>query len=210
MKKPFTTPAPRYNGVYAALLFAAVLALLFWRSFLPGFVHFSNDGPLGQQMTAWARWPQSFLGSWGDMNDIGANTGSHPPTVSVLIGWLMGPVGYAKFLAPSALFILGLGAWSFFRQLKLAPLAATLGALAAMLNSAYFATACWGVATQQIAIGWDFFALALVVSNTSETPALIRLARLAGAGPRKPARLAQMPGAQPEPHLEASLFVYGS
>jgi hypothetical protein len=182
MKKASTTPAPRYNGVLATLLFVAVLALLFWRSFLPGFVHFSNDGPLGQQMTAWARWPQSFLGSWGDMNDIGANTGSHPPTVSVLIGWLMGPVGYAKFLAPSALFVLGLGAWSFFWQLKLAPLAATLGALAAMLNSAYFATACWGVATQQIAIGWDFFALALVVSNTSETPALIRLARLAGAG----------------------------
>jgi hypothetical protein len=181
MKKTSTVTAPRYHGVLTALLFAAVLALLFWRSFLPGFVHFSNDGPLGQQNAAWARWPQSFLGSWGDLNDIGANTGSHPPTVNLLIGCL-GPVWYASCLAPIALFILGLGAWSFFRQLKLSPLAATLGALAAMLNSAYFATACWGVATQQIAIGWDFFALALVVSNTSGTPVLIRLARLAGAG----------------------------
>ena len=182
MRKTSIPTAPRYHGVFAVLLFAGVLALLFWRSFLPGFVHFSNDGPLGQQMTAWARWPQSFLGAWGDLNDIGANAGSHPPTLNVLIGWVLGPVGYAKFLAPSALFILGLGAWFFFRQLKLSPLAAALGALAAMLNSAYFATACWGVATQQIAIGWDFFALALVVSNTSDTPAHIRLARLAGAG----------------------------
>src|SRR5208282_6595182 len=91
-------------------------------------------------------------------------------------------VGFAKFLAPMALFILGLGAWAFFRQLKLAPLAATLGALAATLNSTFFATACWGVATQQIAIGMDFFALALAVSNTSETPALIRWTRLALAG----------------------------
>ena len=94
----------------------------------------------------------------------------------------MVPLGIAKFLAPLALFILGLGAWTFFRQLRLSPLAATLGALAATLNSAYFATACWGVASQQIAIGMDFFALALVVSNTSETPALIRWTRLALAG----------------------------
>src|SRR5208282_492296 len=52
----------------------------------------------------------------------------------------------------------------------------------ATLNSTFFATACWGVAPQQIAIGMDFFALALVISNTSETPVLIRLIRLALAG----------------------------
>ena len=99
-----------------------------------------------------------------------------------LLFWVLGPVGYAKFLAPVALFILGLGAWAFFRQLKLSPLAAALGALAATLNSSFFANACWGVAPQQIAIGMDFFALALVVSNTAETSALIRWARLALAG----------------------------
>jgi hypothetical protein len=96
--------------------------------------------------------------------------------------WLAGPVGYSKFLAPFALFILGLGAWTFFRQLKFSPLAATLGGLAAALNSAFFSTACWGVASQQIAIGFSYFALALIVSNTPETPALTRWVRWALAG----------------------------
>ncbi len=94
----------------------------------------------------------------------------------------MGPVGYSKFLPPFTLFILGIGAWTFFRQLKFSPLACTLGALAAALNSDFFATACWGVASQQIAIGMDFFALALVTGNSPATPALIRWTRLALAG----------------------------
>ncbi|MGD0746117.1 MAG: hypothetical protein ABSA45_13270, partial [Verrucomicrobiota bacterium] len=170
------------RGLFFVALLAVILAVLFAKSFLPGYVHFSNDGPLGQQMTAWLHLPQSFLRMWDDLNDIGSNAGSYPLGVGGLIHWLLGPVGYAKFLAPIALFVLGLGAWTFFRQLRLSPLAAALGALAATLNSTFFATACWGVAPQQIAIGMDFFALALVVSNTSETPALIRWTRLALAG----------------------------
>ena len=167
--------------VFAALL-ALILAVLFWKSFLPGYVHFSNDGPLGQQNSAWAKLPGGFFGVWSDMNDIGNNGGSFVPDFAQLFRWLVGPVGYSKFLAPFALFILGLGAWTFFRQLKFSPLAATLGGLAAALNSAYFSTACWGVASQQIAIGMDFFALALVVSNSPETPALTRWVRWVLAG----------------------------
>jgi hypothetical protein len=172
----------RSRGLLFAALLAVILAALFWKSFLPGYVHFSNDGPLGQQNTAWRQLPAAFTGSWYDINDLGSNAGSMPPAPSTLIFWVLGPLGYAKFVAPLALFVLGLGAWAFFRQLKLAPLAATLGALAATLNSTFFATACWGVAPQQIAIGMDFFALALVVSNILETPALIRWTRLALAG----------------------------
>lgn len=167
--------------VFAALL-AVVLAVLFWKSFMPGYVHFSNDGPLGQQNSAWAKLPGGFFGVWSDMNDIGNNGGSFVPDFAQLFRWLVGPVGYSKFLAPFALFILGLGAWTFFCQLKFSPLAATLGGLAAALNSAYFSTACWGVASQQIGIGMDFFALALVVSNSPETPALLRWTRLVLAG----------------------------
>ena len=172
----------RPRGLFFAALLAVILAGLFWKSFLPGYVHFSNDGPLGQQNAAWRQLPAAFTGSWYDINDIGSSAGAMAPAPSTFLFWVLGPVGYAKFLAPVALFILGLGAWAFFRQLKLSPLAATLGALAATLNSTFFATACWGVAPQQIAIGMDFFALALVVSNTSETSALIRWARLALAG----------------------------
>ena len=163
-------------------LLATILAVLFWRSFLPDFVHFSNDGPLGQQATASASLPGNFTGAWGDSSDVGFPGGAWALTFSVLLRWFAGPVGCAKFLAPAALFIVGIGAWTFFRQLKLSPLAAMLGALAAMLNGTFFATACWGVASQQIALGMDFFALALIVANTPETPWLVRWTRLALAG----------------------------
>ena len=170
------------RGLFFAALLAVILAVLFWKSFLPGYVHFSNDGPLGQQNVAWLQLPAAITGMWDDLNSIGFSAGAFSPSLSMLIRWILGPVGYEKFFAPIALFILGLGAWMFFRQLRLSPLAAVLGALAAMLNSTFFSTACWGVASQQIAIGMDFFALALVVSNTSETPALIRWTRLSLAG----------------------------
>jgi hypothetical protein len=164
------------------VFFAAVLACLFWRSFLPGFVHFNNDGPLGQQNAAWLQPPGAFTGAWDDLNVIGGSAGSLPPDIATFIRWALGPVGFAKFIAPLALFILGLGAWTFFRQLKLSPLAAALGALATMLTSAYFAGACWSVASLEIAIGFDFLALALIMAGNDETPWHIRWTRLALAG----------------------------
>ena len=182
MKVQKQKSAAKSTGLGPVLILAVVLGILFWRSFLPEFVAFSNDGPLGQQNAAAARLPAAFWGTWYDNNDIGGGGGDWAVSISALFRWLVGPVGYAKFLVPFALFVLGLGAWCFFRQLKLSPLAATLGALAAALNSAFFAIACWGVAPQEIAIGMDFFALALVVSLTAETPLTVRLARLAMAG----------------------------
>jgi hypothetical protein len=164
------------------LLLAVVLAVLFWRSFLPDYVHFSNDSPLGQQNTQWAQVPAAFLGTWDDLNDIGSNGGAFSPSISLVLRWLLGPVGYAKFLAPAALLIVGLGAWTFFRVLKLSWLAAMLGALAAMLNSTFLSSACWGIAAHEIALGMDFFALALVANNTRETPWLTRGVGLALAG----------------------------
>ncbi|HTY88356.1 MAG TPA: hypothetical protein VMB80_12885 [Candidatus Acidoferrum sp.] len=170
------------RGNLFALWLAGILALLFWRSFLPGYVHFSNDGPLGQKMVNWAHLPAAFAGQWGDLNDIGGNGGACPLGLNALLHMVLGPVGCAKFLPPLALFILGLGAWTFFRQLGFSTLATTLGALAATLNSTFFANACWGVTSQQIALGMVFFALALVVANTPETPALICWLRYALAG----------------------------
>ena len=167
---------------WSLALLAVTLALLFGRSFLPDYVHFSNDGPLGQQHVNWLKLPASLSGMWDDLNDTGYSAGTFSPGITGGLSWLLGPVGYAKFLVPIALFIVGLGAWTFFRALKLSPLAATLGALAALLNSTFFASACWGVASQQIALGVNFFALALVVANTAETPGRIRWLRFALAG----------------------------
>ena len=175
-----TTKSPR--GLYAVGLIAAILVVLFWRSFLPELVHFNNDGPLGQQNVDWLKLPSGFSGMWADLNDTGFSVGAFAPSITGALIWLLGPVGMAKFFAPLALFILGLGAWIFFRTLKLSPLAAALGAVAAMLNSAFFSSACWGVASQQIALGVNFLALALVVANTAETPWLTRWLRFALAG----------------------------
>src|SRR6185312_7271282 len=133
--KPATPSKPR--AYLIPLLLVGILAILFWKSFAPDYVHFSNDGPLAQQMTEWSQFPGAFTGIWGDLNGIGNSGGSASPDITSIIHWILGPVGYSKFLAPIAMFILGLCAWIFFRQLKLSPLAAALGGLAAGLHSAW-------------------------------------------------------------------------
>jgi hypothetical protein len=182
MKVTKPTVGVKYRGLLFAGLLAVALAALFARSFLPDYVHFNNDGPLGAQSAAWLQFPQSASGFWDDLNSIGSNLGVFAPDISIIVRWLIGPVGLSKFFTPLCLWILGMGAWFFFRQLRLAPLAAVLGAVAAMLNSTFFADACWGVATHEVALGMIFFALGLVVSNTAKTPPLIRWTRLALAG----------------------------
>jgi hypothetical protein len=180
--KPVGTIPKKTGGFFAPLLLLVILACLFWRSFLPDYVHFSNDGPLGMQNAAWLHLPGAIAGQWYDLNSIGVNAGAASPDFTTLIRGVLGPVGYAKFLAPIALLTLGIGAWVFFRALKLSPLAGTLGALATMLSSTFFAGACWSVASLEIAIGFDFLAMALVVANTDEPRRLVRWIRLALAG----------------------------
>jgi hypothetical protein len=165
-----------------ASLLAFILGLLFYRSFLPENVAFSNDGPLGGLVEAQNQVLGLLTGGWFDLNSIGSNVGTLPPSISSLLVFAIGPIAFAKFYPPAALFILGLGAWFFFRQLKLSPLAATLGALAAMLNSTFFSDACWGVASHEIAAGLCFSALGLVAANTQETRSPLLWTRLALAG----------------------------
>ena len=175
------TPAqPNYSAF--PLLLAIVLIVLFCKSFLPDYVHFANDGPLGQQVAAYARMPAGFTGIWADQNDIGVNGGSATPDFSTMVGGILGPLYSAKFLAAITLFVLGIAAWTFFRQLKLSPLASTLGALATALNGSYFGNACWGTFPQQLAMSAVLFAMALVMANSDETPRLVRWTRLALAG----------------------------
>ena len=182
MKNQKSSPPSRIGSWWIPLFLLVLLAVLFWRSFLPGIVHFNNDGPLGAQAAAWLQFPQTITGSWYDLNSIGSNAGVFSPDLSVIIRWIVGPIGLSKFLPPISLWILGLGAWFLFRQLRFAPLACVLGALAAMLNSTFFSGACWGVSMQEVAVGMDFLALGLISANTQETPLLIRWSRLGLAG----------------------------
>jgi hypothetical protein len=170
------------QGTASLLLLGVVLMLLFWKSFSAGYVHFANDGPLGQQMAADNQLPQDLTGSWLDLNSIGSRGLAYPPCLSALIRWVLGPVGVSKFLQAIVLFLLGSGALYFFRKLKLSWTAAICGALAAMLNSTFFSAACWGVGTQEIALGWSLVALGLVTSIRPEMKWPERGARLALAG----------------------------
>jgi hypothetical protein len=137
-----------------------LLGVLFFSSFLPGYTLFSNDGPLGRLMSECHRLPERFGGSWEDLNALGFSEGCAWPNFTYALQYALGPVAFSKFYAPIALLILGLGAWTFFRSLRLSPAACVLGSLAAMLNSNYFSAACWGVAAHAIAVGMIFFGLA--------------------------------------------------
>jgi hypothetical protein len=154
--------------IFACL--AGALGILFFKSFLPGQVLYSNDGPLGAISTQAGKLPGGFLGVWQDLNWIGAESIAAPPDFSLLVATLIGPVGYAKFFAAISLFILGLGAWFFFRQLRLAPIACILGGLAAALNSQFFSASAWGVVAQPVCFAANYFALAALANPSARHP----------------------------------------
>jgi hypothetical protein len=146
------------------------MALLFGRSCLPGQILFSNDGPLGRLLSDCRQLPGAFLGVWQDLNFAGYREGGALPNLTYGLRLVLGPLLFSKFYAPLALVVLGLGAWCFFRRLRLAPLACLLGAMAAMLNSSFFSAACWGVASHAITVGMSFLASAALADSTSGRP----------------------------------------
>jgi len=164
MKSSPTTAAtagvPLLRFRYAFLLLFVVLGLLFVKSLSPGYVHFSNDGPLGAAMAEQVRLPAAFSGAWHSLNWVGNNAGSAAPNLTNLFFWLLGPVGFAKFYAPFSILVLGLCSWLAFRQLKFSPVTCLAGALAAALNGGFFSYACWGLGTLTLTIAAFFLALA--------------------------------------------------
>jgi hypothetical protein len=162
-----------------ALLLFAVLSLLFYRSYVPRLVQFSNDGPLGRMISACHRLPDRFTGSWSDLNLLGSREGPAPPNLSFALQYLLKPVLFSKFYASISLLLLGLGAWCFFRQIGLAHTACAVGALAAALNSNYFSVACWGIAAHVIALAMTFFALAALAKEPRPTLPRLMLGGLA-------------------------------
>lgn len=147
------------STLVAALLLLLIVIAFFGRSIFPDYVVFSNDGPLGFQKVAWIHLPEAFLGQWYDLNSVGTNAGASLPNLTSLIRWVIGPVGYAKFGAPIALWILGFGAYFCFRRFGMGFWSSIIGGLAACLCTAFFTNACWGAAPPTIAFGMNFVAL---------------------------------------------------
>src|SRR5471030_105209 len=85
---------------FFAGLLAIILTSLFWKSFAPGYILFSNDGPLGSQNSAWLQFSGHSLDMWDDLSFLVINSGSWPPNINTLFHWLLGPLFYSKFFAP--------------------------------------------------------------------------------------------------------------
>src|SRR5262245_26037505 len=104
-----------------------ILTVLFFTSFRPDYVHFSNDGPFGHHVSKCAQLPEGFSGVWNDLNWLGINDGVFFLDITALIKWILGPLGFAKFAAPLSIFLLGPCAWFLFRRLGLTSAACVLG-----------------------------------------------------------------------------------
>jgi hypothetical protein len=164
---PGVQPSAMRQFGWMALFLVLLLGFLFRDGLLPGRTVFSNDGPLGAISSQATRLPSGFFGYWQDLNWLGVAGPSAPPTVSNTLDLVFRPLIFSKIFAPFALLFLGLSAWLCFRQWKLSPLACILGGIAAALNSDFFSTACWGVASQPLSFGCDFLALAALADQTS-------------------------------------------
>ena len=165
LKSPKT--GGKMTAVALSVILAAVLAFLFRDCFFRGYTLFSNDGPLGAQVCQPHRLPAAFSGVWNDLNSIGFREGGAMPDITYSILWLFGPVGFSKFYVPVVLWILGMAAWLFFRALGLAPIACVLGGIAAVLNTGFFSSACWGVAAHPLTLAMCYLALAALVDVSS-------------------------------------------
>ncbi|KAF0179830.1 MAG: Uncharacterized protein FD161_1172 [Limisphaerales bacterium] len=173
MANPLPSPAaapPVQNGraAFLALLAAltGILAFLFAKSFLPEYIVFANDGPLGLTSAAASRMPDAMFGLWADLNWVGNEGVAPAPSLSNLLAIVLSPVAMAKVIVPLSLLLLGCAAWVFFRQCGFAPWVCTVGGLAAGLNGDRFSVAAWGLSMWVMAMAAVFLALAAVLAAT--------------------------------------------
>jgi hypothetical protein len=159
------TNGPKSKYLRFLVLLAIVLAVLFWKSFLPDFILLNNDGPLGAVHASWMQLPKGFFGCWYDLNTIGVNAGAAMPDITNVTRWVLGPVGFAKFIIPVTLWLFGAAAFFFFKRLRFSNMTAILGSLAATLTTNFFSNACWGSVPPLIAFGMDFLALGALVKR---------------------------------------------
>ena len=88
----------RRSSIWLTLL----LSLMFSSSFKAGQAHFANDGPLGAQASRIYNMPGAFFGIWSDLYWVGSHGGNYTANFTGLLLWLLGPIGFNKFVVPSA------------------------------------------------------------------------------------------------------------
>ena len=160
-------------GLRCALLMALVLAVvvgfLFRDSFDPDKLLFANDAPWGIVHHTLTKGTDGW-GSWVDTQWVGNTAPAATPTFTTAFGifcrWLgeNGSVWFSNFYAPASLWVLGMCAWLFFRQLGCRGAVCMLGGLAAALNGDFFSYACWGLPTVGLSAGMTFLAMAAIVT----------------------------------------------
>ena len=171
---PITPSAPNQSNrrylIWLLLVLGIQLAFLFSGSFKADQAHFANDGPLGAQASRIYSLPGAFFGIWSDLYWVGSNGGNYTANFTGLLLWLLGPIGFNKFIVPSALLLLGVSASVFFRQLGFKALPCVLGGIAAALNSNFLSNACWGLPSRALSLAAMFLALAAAQSSLNGRP----------------------------------------
>lgn len=176
MKTPTLSPSPeslKGVGRFRPLLLAWVVLIgavstLFWRSFLPEFVLFANDAPLGALHAEAGRLPGTFLGFWQDLNWVGSAMLGATPNLSQILGSLVGSALFvAKFYVPLSLVFLGLSCWFFVRRLGFRSEVSILSGIAAALASNPVSYACWGLPAKAFSLGFTLLALAALSGRES-------------------------------------------
>ncbi|MEW6304518.1 MAG: hypothetical protein AB1705_13655 [Verrucomicrobiota bacterium] len=163
----------------ALAVLAIVLVALFSKSFQASQALFANDGPLGQNMAEYGRLPGAFAGMWNDLYWVGNWHGTAVPNLTCFLLWFLKPVGFAKYIVPVSLLLLGVTSWFFFRQLGFHGFVCLAGALAAMLNMNSFSNACWGLPTWVLAKAMVFLAMGLLLMGGRSEWLRVPLAGLA-------------------------------
>jgi len=162
----FQTRTSRRDFVIMLVCLVVLLSVLFHKSFLPGQVVFSNDGPLGALNSQPEQALNNLKGMWQPLNWLGTAQPSAAPSLVNTLLWLLGPLVHSKILPPTCFFILGLCAWFYFRQLRFSNAVCVIGGIAATLNMNYFSSGCWGQISRPLALSAVFLALAALQSGS--------------------------------------------
>ncbi len=160
------------NGRFWILLLAlgGALMALCHEAFLPHYVHWANDMPLGAMLDPANRLPGTIVGHWETLYYIGGADPSSSPAFSTLLQIIFPPQIYLKIFVPLCMFVLGFGAWFLFKQLGFAAPVCVVGGLGAGLNMHYFSNACWGLGTWSVMAAMVFIALGIIVSPSIRSP----------------------------------------